>query len=409
MAGPARSGPLAGIRVIEFAGVGPCPMAGMLLSDLGAEVIVLDRMEPTGLGIERQRRFDVVRRGKSSVAVDLKRAEGRTCAMDLIARADAVIEGFRPGVMERLGLGPDPCLGRNPRLVYGRVTGWGQQGPLAQAAGHDLNYIALAGALSAIGREGGPPAIPLNLIGDYGAGAMMLAFGVVCALLEARQSGRGQVVDAAMMDGTATLMASLFGMAAAGLHSEERGTNLLDSGAPHYETYACADGEWIAIAPIEGKFRTILLRALDFDPMQFPDLDDRAQWPRARALFAARFAERTRAEWCAVLEGTDACFAPVLRLSEAPRHPHAVARGTFIEIEGVPQPAPQPRFSRTVPDTPGTVQPVGGGGRAALRAWGLGEDAIADLAAGGTIRFAVENPAAPGQSGGESAGAGGAA
>lgn len=383
------AGPLAGIRVVEFAGIGPCPMAGMLLSDLGAEVIVLDRTEPAGLGIARGRRFDVVRRGRPSVAVDLKRAEGRACAMDLIGRADAVIEGFRPGVMERLGLGPDPCLRHNPRLVYGRVTGWGQDGPLAQAAGHDLNYIALAGALSAIGREGGPPAIPLNLIGDYGAGGMMLAFGVVCALLEARRSGQGQVVDAAMMDGTATLMASLLGMAAAGLHSEERGTNLLDSGAPHYETYLCADGEWIAIAPIEPKFRAILLRALGFDPAIFPDLDDRAEWPKARVLFADRFAERTRAEWCAALEGTDACFAPVLRLSEAPLHPHAVARGTFVEIDGVPQPAPQPRFSRTVPGTPGPVQPVGGGGQTALRAWGLEENAIAALEAGGAIRFAA--------------------
>jgi alpha-methylacyl-CoA racemase len=383
------TGPLAGIRVVEFAGIGPCPMAGMLLSDLGADVIVLDRMEPTGLGIARGRRFDVVRRGRPSVAVDLKRAEGRACAMDLIGRADAVIEGFRPGVMERLGLGPDPCLRHNPRLVYGRVTGWGQDGPLAQAAGHDLNYIALAGALSAIGREGGPPVIPLNLIGDYGAGGMMLAFGVVCALLEARRSGQGQVVDAAMMDGTATLMASLLGMAAAGLHSEERGTNLLDSGAPHYETYLCADGEWIAIAPIEPKFRTILLRALDFDPATFPDLDDRADWPKTRVLFADRFAERTRADWCAVLEGTDACFAPVLRLSEAPQHPHAVARGTFVEIDGVAQPAPQPRFSRTVPGTPGPVQPVGGGGQAALRTWGLAESAIAELVAQGAIRFAA--------------------
>lgn len=391
MAGRARSGPLAGIRVIEFAGIGPCPMAGMLLSDLGADVLILDRMEPTGLGIERLRQFDVTRRGRPSLPIDLKHPDGQACTMDLVAQADAVIEGFRPGVMERLGLGPEPCLKRNPRLAYGRVTGWGQQGPLAQAAGHDLNYIALSGALSAMGRAGGAPAIPLNLIGDYGAGAMMLAFGVVCALLEARQSGQGQVVDAAMADGTTTLMAALFGMAAAGLHREERGTNLLDSGAPHYETYRCADGEWVSVAPIEPKFRAILLRAMGFDPASFPDVNDPRTWEEGKALLAARFAERTRAEWCALLEGTDACFAPVLRLSEAPGHPHAIARGTFVEIEGVSQPAPQPRFSRTVPATPGPVETPGSGGQAALRAWGVSDERIASLLASGAVHFAVES------------------
>ena len=354
-------------------------------------------MKPTGLGIARGRQFDVTRRGRPSVAIDLKQDAGRACVMDLIARADAVIEGFRPGVMERLGLGPEACFARNPRLVYGRVTGWGQDGPLAQAAGHDLNYIALSGALAAIGRAGQPPAIPLNLIGDYGAGAMMLAFGVVCALLEARQSGQGQVVDAAMADGTATLMAGLFGMAAAGLHSEERGTNLLDSGAPHYETYRCADGEWITVASIEPKFRALLLHAVGFDPETFPDVTDPSTWAEGKTLLAGRFAERSRAEWCALLEGTDACFAPVLRLSEAREHPHAVARGTFVTIEGVPQPAPQPRFSRTIPAIPGPVEPVGGGGRAALRAWGLPDAAIATLVTGGAVRFAVENGSSPGQ------------
>ncbi|AZI35638.1 alpha-methylacyl-CoA racemase [Caenibius tardaugens NBRC 16725] len=394
--GTARKGPLAGLRIVEFAGIGPCPMAGMLLADLGADVIIVDRMEPTGLGIERLRQFDVSRRGRPSVAVDLKQVAGRACALDLVARADAVIEGFRPGVMERLGLGPEACLARNPALVYGRVTGWGQDGPLAQAAGHDLNYIALSGALSAIGRAGEPPAIPLNLIGDYGAGAMMLAFGVVCALLEARQSGQGQVVDAAMADGTTTLMAALFGMAAAGLHREGRGTNLLDSGAPHYETYQCADGEWITVAPIEPKFRAILLQAIGFDPAMFPNVNDPRTWVEGKALLVARFAERSRAEWCTLLEGTDACFAPVLRLSEAPGHPHAVARGTFVDIEGVTQPAPQPRFSRTVPDTPGVVQPAGGGGHAALRAWGLSDDMIAAWLAEGAVHCAPAVTAAGG-------------
>ncbi len=384
--GRPRSGPLAGLKIVEFAGIGPAPMAGMLLSDLGAEIVIIDRLEPSGLGIAKPTRFDVTRRGRRSVALDLKRPEGIACALELVAGADALIEGFRPGTMERLGLGPETCLARNPRLVYGRITGWGQDGPLAKAAGHDLNYIALSGALSAIGRAGGPPAIPLNLIGDYGGGAMLLALGLLAALLEASRSGKGQVVDAAMAEGSATLMASLFGLAAAGLHQPERGTNLLDSGAPHYETYRCADGEWIAIAPIEQKFRAVLLGLIGFDPKRFPDVNDPARWPEARRLLAGRFAERSRAEWCALLEGTDACFAPVLSLAEAPEHPHARARGTFVAIDGVVQPAPQPRFSRTPPATPPAGEPAGAGSRAVLGDWGFAPAIIDRLERAGVVR-----------------------
>jgi alpha-methylacyl-CoA racemase len=287
--------------------------------------------------------------------------------------------------MERLGLGPEVCAARNAKLVYGRVTGWGQDGPLAKAAGHDLNYIALSGALAAIGRQGQPPAIPLNLLGDYGGGALLLAFGITCALLEAGRSGLGQVVDAAMAEGAATLLAPFFGLAAAGLHKPERGTNLLDSGAPHYEVYQCADGEWISVAPIEGKFREILLRRIGFDPASFPDLEDAAQWPRAKALLAARFAERTRADWCGELEGSDACFAPVLSLAEAPSHPQHVARNAFVEIAGVVQPAPAPRFARTPAATPGPADAPGASSHQALAAWGIAPQRISELAAAGVI------------------------
>lgn len=394
-----RSGPLAGLKIVEFAGIGPAPMAAMLLSDLGADIIVIDRLEPSGLGIARPTRFDVTRRGRRSVALDLKQPEGIACALALVAEADALIEGFRPGTMERLGLGPGPCLERNPRLVYGRVTGWGQSGPLAQAAGHDLNYIALSGALSAIGRAGQAPAVPLNLIGDYGGGAMLLAFGIACALLAARSSGKGQVVDTAMAEGSATLMASLFGLAAAGLHGPQRGTNLLDSGAPHYETYACADGEWITVAPIEKKFRHELLRRIGFDPADFPDVDERASWPRARELLARRFAERSRAEWCALLEGTDACFAPVLSLAEAPEHDHAKARESFIAIDGVLQPAPQPRFSGTPAARPTAARAPGEGGRAALDEWGLSTAEIDRLEQAGVLRAGADITEANGTAG----------
>lgn len=345
-------GPLAGLKVLEIAGIGPGPLCGMLLADLGAEVLRVDRPEPSGLGIARPLRCDLAQRGKRSLKADLKTAAGRELVLALTEGADALIEGFRPGTMERLGLGPDACLARNPRLVYGRVTGYGQTGPLAQVAGHDLNYIALSGALHAIGRAGAAPTPPLNLLGDYAGGSLMLAFGLVSAVLSARQTGLGQVVDAAMTEGVAALMTPLHGLHAAGLHEGPRGSNLLDSGAPFYEAYRCADGEYVSVAPIEAKFRRVLLERLGEAARELPDLDDAAQWPAARQRLAEIFAARTRAQWCALLEGSDACFAPVLSPREAAGHPQHLARQAYIEIDGITQPAPAPRFSATPPGRP---------------------------------------------------------
>jgi alpha-methylacyl-CoA racemase len=378
-------GPLAGIRIIELAGIGPAPMAAMLLADLGATVLLVERPGGSKLGLARPRHLDLLLRGRRAIALDLKSADGKALALRLVARADALIEGFRPGVTERLGLGPEDCFAKNPRLVYGRVTGWGQEGPLAHAAGHDINYIALAGALHAFGRRGGPPTPPLNLIGDFAGGALYLAFGLVCAILEARQTGRGQVVDAAMIDGTASLMTAFHGMVAAGLATHERGTNHLDTGAHFYNVYECADGRWISIAPIEGKFYAELLRRLDLDPATLPAQMDRAAWPALEARFAALFKTRTCAEWCALLEGSDACFAPVLTTDEAPLHPHHRARGTYVEIGGVVQPAPAPRFSRTRPDLPLPPQPLTAEtAEAALAPW-LDPAEIAALSAAGRL------------------------
>lgn len=383
---PRCAGPLKGLRFIEFAGIGPLPMCAMMLADQGADVLRIDRIEPSGLGIARPTRFDFTSRGRSSVALDLKAGDGIACALDLIAGADGLIEGFRPGTMERLGLGPDECWLRNPRLVYGRLTGWGQDGPLAHAAGHDLNYIALSGALHAIGRAGQPPTPPLNLVGDYAGGSMTLAFGMVCALIEARSSGKGQVVDAGMSDGAISLLTGLYGLHAAGLHGAERGTNLLDSGAPHYEVYRCADGLWVSVAPIEEKFRRQLIDRLGLDPATFPDVNDPANWPAARKLLEDVFASRTRAEWCALLEGSDACFAPVLSLAEAPDHPHNRQRESFLTIDGSIQPAPAPRFSRTPQARPNPPKAPGEDSREALGRWGLGADRIDQLIADGTVR-----------------------
>jgi alpha-methylacyl-CoA racemase len=380
-------GPLAGIKIVELTGIGPGPMCGMLLADLGATVLRIDRTQPSDLGVPRPLRYDLLLRGRPCLALDLKDPTGRALALRLIEHADALIEGFRPGVTERLGLGPEDCLTRNPRLVYGRVTGWGQEGPLAQAAGHDLNYIALAGAVHAFGRQSQPPTPPLNLIGDFGGGALYLAFGVVCGLLEAKRSGRGQVVDAAMVDGAASLMTAFFGMMAAGLGSHERGTNILDTGSHFYEVYQCADGRWISVAAIESKFYAELLRRLDIDPATMPSQQmDREHWPEAKARLAALFKTRTRDEWCAVLEGTDACFAPVLTTDEAPEHPHNKMRQTFVEIDGIVQPAPAPRFSRTVPDLPTPPQPPSGldEAEAILADW-LDPAEIEALRAAGTL------------------------
>jgi len=378
-------GPLAGYRVIELAGIGPVPMCAMLLADMGATVLRLDRPAASGLGIETEARFELLNRGRPSLAVDLKRPEGAALALDLAASADALIEGFRPGTMERLGLGPAPCLARNPRLVYGRMTGWGQEGPLAGIAGHDLDYIALTGVLDAIGREGAPPTPPLNLVADFGGGALYLAFGLVSALLEAQRSGAGQVVDAAMVDGAASLMTLFHGLAAAGRHGAPRGENLLDSGAPWYEVYQCADGRWLAVAAVEARFRSALYAGLGLDEAALPDQDDPAHWPAIKRLIAGRIATKSQREWCAQLDGSDACIAPVLTLAEAPEHPHHRARGTYIEIDGLVQPAPAPRFSRTRPEPPGPPLAAGEGGEAALADWGIPEERIAELRAAGVI------------------------
>lgn len=371
-------GPLAGFRIVEFAGIGPAPMAAMLFADLGANVMRVDRLAASGLGVDMPTRFGLLGRSRPSVAIDIKRPEGVTLVLDLIGKADALIEGFRPGTMERLGLGPDVAFERNPRLVYGRMTGWGQTGPLAQAAGHDLNYLALTGALAAIGRKEAKPTPPLNLAADFGGGALYLAFGVACALLEARRSGKGQIVDAAMTDGAASLMTMFYGLYAAGLQRLERGTNLLDGGSAIYDTYECADGRFISVAAIELKFRQVL-----FERLGLPFTTD--DGPEVRATLEKLFKTRTRDAWCALLEGSDACFAPVLTLDEAPHHPHNVARGTFVEIDGIVQPGPAPRFSRTPSAQPTPPQALGEGTRSALAAWGIPSERIAALFASGVV------------------------
>ncbi|NWD66928.1 CoA transferase [Pseudomonas gingeri] len=348
------SGPLSGMTVIEMAGIGPTPFGGMMLADMGAEVICIDRPAVQGGGVfdELKNSANVVGRGRRSVILDLKQQAGIEALLRLIDKADAVIEGFRPGVMERLGLGPQICLARNPALVYGRMTGWGQDGPLALSAGHDLNYVALSGALYGIGPNDRPPVVPLNLIGDYGGGGLLLAFGVVCALLEANRSGKGQIVDTAMSDGSATLMSMIYGLHAQGYWSTERESNFLDGAAHFYGTYACADGGFVSIAAIEPQFYRLLLERLEIDDEAFQKQWSKEQWGSLREKLTALFLTRERAHWCELLENSDACFSPVLDLHEAPQHPHNVARQTFVEIAGVTQPAPAPRFSRT----PGVIR-----------------------------------------------------
>ncbi len=345
-------GPLAGVKIVELAGIGPGPMCAMLLADLGATVLRVERKVDAGLGIARPLRYNLLLRGRKQIAVDLKSKAGVDFVLSLVEEADGLIEGFRPGVTERLGLGPEDCLARNPKLVYGRMTGWGQEGPLSQAAAHDLNYIAITGALAAIGRKDQPPAPPLSLVGDLGGGALYLAFGMLAAMIEARTSGKGQVVDAAISDGTAHLMTNFHGMRAAGMMSLDRGTNYSDSGAPFYDVYECADGRYISIAPIEAKFFELLVEKIGLKLSDLPPQNDRTRWPEMREHFAARFKEKTMAEWTELLEGTDACFAPVLTMDEAPDHPHMKARNVYLDIDGVVQPAPAPRFSRTIPADP---------------------------------------------------------
>jgi len=339
-------GPLTGFKVVEIAGIGPGPFCAMMLADMGADVIRV--LRPGNHSTVKPN--PVVGRGMRSIELDLKGQPGRDAVLRLVEKSDALIEGYRPGVAERLGIGPEPCLERNPRLVYGRMTGWGQHGPLSATAGHDINYIAITGALAAIGTDTSGPVPPLNLIGDFGGGAMMLAFGMVCALLETSRSGEGQVVDAAMTDGASLLMATTFGQFAAGRWKLERGSNLLDGGAHFYGTYRCADDKWIAIGAIEPQFYARLLRVMGLDQKEFEPQLDSGKWPHWKKRFAEVFATRTQAEWCALADGTDSCLTPVLDMEEAARHPHNRARDTFIEVEGTMQPAPAPRFSRTAPE-----------------------------------------------------------
>jgi alpha-methylacyl-CoA racemase len=371
MSGAARQGPLAGLRVVEMPAIGPVPLCATLLADLGAEVLCIQRPDRPA-----RDPAEPTRRGRAVLPLDLRAAGGKAVAAALVDAADGVVEGFRPGVMERLGLGPQECLGRNSRLVYGRMTGWGQEGPLARAAGHDINYIALSGALHAIGRAGDRPVPPLNLVGDYGGGALYLAFGMAAAFFERERSGRGQVVDAAMLDGIAGLMAPLQGMLAAGRWTEERGANLLDGGAPWYDTYATKDHRYVSVGALEPQFWAELLARLGIDPATLPSRDDRAEWPTIRMRLDQAFRVRTRDEWAAHFEGSDACVAPVLTLSEAPAHAHHRARGTYVEIDGRPQAAPAPRFGRT----PGATGPSrladGDDAAALLRLWNLPEAVI---------------------------------
>lgn len=372
-------GPLEGVRVVEFGAIGPVPMAAMLLAEMGAEVIRLERARGPKGGIDMDVRHDLTLRSRPALAVDLKSAAGRNIARSLAGRADILLEGFRPGVMERLGLGPEPLHAANPGLVYGRMTGWGQEGPLARAAGHDINYVALVGALAAIGGDEAPVP-PLNLVGDYGGGALYLAMGVLAALIGRGRSGRGQVVDAAMVDGAASLMTVFFGLRAAGNWQMRRRANLLDGGAPFYGVYGTADGRHISIGPLEPQFWEALVTALGWDRDTLPDRGDPANWPELERRLRATFASASREAWCARLEGTDVCFAPVLDMDEAPAHPHLRARGTFVEVDGIPQPGAAPRFS----ETPSGLRspPLAPGGpelSRALAAWGMAEDEIAAL------------------------------
>jgi alpha-methylacyl-CoA racemase len=384
-------GPLHGVKVVEFAALGPAPMGAMLLADLGAEVVRIERPAVNN-GAAKVELFDpaidILNRSRRVLALDLKKPAAIEAALQLIEGADILIEGFRPGVMERLGLGPDACLARNPRLVYGRMTGWGQSGPLAHSAGHDINYLSLSGALHAIGEPGGKPVVPLNLVADCGGGAMLLGLGVLSALVEARTSGLGQVVDAAMTDGSALLMSMMYTLKAMGQWSNERGTNLLDGGAFFYDTYRCADGKYLSLGAIEPQFYALFLEKCGINDPAFEAQWARGQWPQLKEKLAMVIAQKSRDEWCALFEGTDACVAPVLDLDEAPRHPHNQARGTFVSVHGVVQPAPAPRFSRTPAATP---RPPAGQteGAAILADWGFPAAAIEALQAVGAIQYHV--------------------
>ena len=376
-------GPLEGIRVIELAGIGPGPFCAMMLADMGADVIRIDRPSKApkgGTAAGANPRFDVLNRGRRSVALDLKDPKSIETVLKLCEQADALIEGFRPGVTERLGIGPDDCMARNSKLIYGRMTGWGQDGPYANVAGHDINYIALAGVLHSIGRAGDAPVPPMNLVGDFGGGGMFLAFGVVCGIFEAQRSGKGQVIDAAMVDGASLLMAPIYGLQKMGRwNGDERGVNLLDSGAHFYDVYETKDGKYISIGSIEPQFYAILVEKAGLDAEAFSDQHNRDKWPDFKETISAVFRSRTRDEWCEIMEHTDICFAPVLSMNEAHAHPHNAARGTFIENDGVRQPAPAPRFSRTKPEVSRPSPLPGEHNVEALKDWGLDDDTIAAL------------------------------
>ena len=374
-------GPLQGFRVIELAGIGPGPFCGMMLSDMGAEVIRVDRVGGRG------GRRDVLTRNRRSIAVDLKQPAGVEVVLKLAETADALFEGFRPGVTERLGLGPENCMARNRRLVYGRMTGWGQDGPIAHAAGHDINYIGLAGALHAIGEPGGKPVPPLNLIGDFGGGGMLLAYGLVCGMLEASRSGEGQVIDAAMVDGAAALMAMFFSMAGNGF-KDQRGSNMLDGGAHFYNTYETKDGEYVCVGAIEPQFYAELVEKSGVDAKRFGAQMDAMQWAPFKDELAEVFKQKTRDEWCAIMEGSDVCFAPVLSILEAPQHPHNKHRATFVDVDGVTQPAPAPRFSRTQAEISHAARPPGADTRDVLADIGFDESKISALEEQGVVQAA---------------------
>ena len=374
-------GPLKGLKIIEMAGIGPGPFCGMVLADLGAEIIRVDRASAIGTGSKKE----PSNRGKKSIAVDLKAKEGVEVVLKLVETADAIFEGFRPGVMERLGIGPEVCLARNDRIVFGRMTGWGQEGPLANAAGHDINYISLSGALAAIGRPGSPPVPPLNLIGDFGGGGMLLALGLVAALLESKESKQGQVVDAAMTDGSALLMTMIYSMQSSGMWKTTMGSNLLDGGSHFYDTYECKDGKFISIGSIEPQFYALLCQIAELDEKVFSKQMSRDLWPEQKEEIKKIFLNKTRDEWCELMEGTDVCFAPVLDMSEAPQHPHNKERKTFIDLEGVTQPAPAPRFSRTEPEVVSSPSIVGEHTNEVLSSIGLSEEDISTLKTSGAV------------------------
>ena len=381
------NGPLSGYRIIEIAGIGPGPFAAMMLADMGAEVIRVERAQSVRGQAPDGAHWDVLLRGRRNVAIDLKNPDGVEALLSLVEHADALIEGFRPGVMERLGIGPDVCVARNPKLVFGRMTGWGQDGPYAASAGHDINYISLAGALAHFSRAGEAPVPPLNMVGDFGGGGMFLAYGVVCALLEAQKSGKGQVVDSAMIDGSAVLMSMFWAMKNIGMFDENKpGTNLLDTGAHFYDVFECSDGKYVSIGSIEPQFYALLLEKTGLaDDPAFAKQMDASHWPALKIKLADVMRTKTSAQWCKIMEGTDVCFAPVLTMSEAAKHPHNVARQTFIEVDGVMQPAPAPRFSRTATALPTAPAHAGQHSRAVLADWGFDADRISALIASGAV------------------------